>query len=886
MRVTAGTRLGCYEVVALIGAGGMGEVYRARDSKLNRDVALKLLPEAFARDSERLTRFRREAQVLAALNHPNIAAIYGLEENALVMELVEGETLRGPLPVETALDYARQIAEALEAAHERGIVHRDLKPANIKVTPQGVVKVLDFGLAKAAESEPAGNAADSPTVTISPTRTGVILGTAAYMSPEQARGKSVDKRADIWAFGCVLYEMLTGKPAFDGETTSDILAAVITKEPDLDRVPAHVRPVVEKCLRKNLSVRWRDIGDVRIALEEGPPSAAPRQAQRSILPWAAAAVLAIIAAVASWVAWRATRPVEHPLMRLSVDLGPDAVAGAQTTLAISPDGMRIVYPARVAGGKQMLVTRLLDQPGAVPLVGTENGADPFFSPDGQWVGFFANAKLKKVPVQGGAPSTLCDAPIGYGASWGEDGNIVLTVGGTSPLTRVPAAGGMPQPLTRLGGEGEVTHRWPQILPGGKAVLFTAHTSILGFDEANIEALFLKTGEKRSVLRGGYFGRYLPSGHLVFIRQGVLFGVQFDPTSLEVRGSPAPLLEDVAGNGFTGAGQFDFSRSGTFVHLSGKASSQTWTVAWLDSLGKTQPLVAVPGVYWTPRFSPDGRRLALAADAGKGFDIHVYDLQRETMARLTFGGLNSNTPVWTPDGKHIAFHSSVGGGHGLWWIRADGAGEPQRLLQSKYVLVAYSFSPGGERLAYFASDPDTGSDLWTLPLDLSDPDHPKPGKPEPFLRTRFNERFPAFSPDGRWIAYESNETGSGEIYVRAFPGGTLGAGGKWQISNGGGQYAIWSRASRELFYETPDNRIMVTTYAVEGDSFVAGKPRLWSGTQFLGTPPALNLDLAPDGKRFAVFPRPEATKEANGSVHVTFLLNFFDELRRRLPLEGK
>jgi serine/threonine-protein kinase len=887
MSLAAGSKLGPYEILAPIGAGGMGEVYRARDTKLKREVALKVLPDSFARDPERMARFQREAEVLASLNHPNIAAIYGVEERALVMELVAGETLQGLLPLETALNYARQVADALEAAHDKGIIHRDLKPANIMITPAGVVKVLDFGLAAVAPSSDSSNPANSPTLTISPTRAGMILGTAGYMSPEQARGKVVDKRADIWAFGVVLYEMLTGQRLFAGETVSDTLAQVLTKEPDWEQVPAKVRRLLQACLQKDPKQRLHAIGDWRLLLTDEKQTQAAPAPSRSRLGWIAAAGLAVALAIAGIGWWHATRPVDLPLTRLSIDLGPDALTGLNLTAAISPDGRRLVFPVRGPDGKQKLATRLLDQAQATLLPGTENGRDPFFSPDNQWVGFFADRKLKKISIQGGAPVTLCDAPLDYGASWGEDGTIVATLERQTPLSRLPATGGSPQPLTKLG-KGEATHRWPQILPGGQAVLFTATPGINSMVNATVEAISLKSGVTKTLVAGGYFGRYLPSngkrGHLVYLHQGVLFGVAFDPIRLEVQGTPVPVLEDVAASPIQGGGQFDFSGEpsghGTLVYLAGKGVAQTWPVVWLDSSGKMQPLIATPGAYQNPRFSPDGRRLAMTVATSTGSDISVYDLERETMTRLTFGG-HAQIPVWTPDGKHIAFQSSVASGSEIWWVRSDGSGEPQRLLAAQNNLSLWSFSPDGRRLAYQVFNSETGYDIWTVALDTSDPDHPKPGKPEPFLVTASNENVPMFSPDGHWIAYRSNESGTDEIYVRPFSG----RGGKWQISTGGGLYPIWSNNGRELFYETADNRIMVVDYTVSGDSFVPGKPRLWSDKQIF-YPGSVNLALAPDGKRFAVPALPEAAGPEKGSVHVTFLLNFLDELRRRVPADKK
>jgi DNA-binding winged helix-turn-helix (wHTH) protein/Tol biopolymer transport system component len=596
-------------------------------------------------------------------------------------------------------------------------------------------------------------------------------------------------------------------------------------------------------------------------------------AVKSGLSWRVAClILTVLCVVATWVAWRATRPVRQPLIRLSVDLGPDARTGLDTTVAISPDGTRIVFPARGPDGKQQLATRLLDQPLLVMLPGTENANDPFFSPDGRWLGFFADGQLKKISLEGGAAVPLCAAANGSGGSWGEDGTIIASLGTTSALSRVPTNGGPPALLTRLE-NGDGTHRWPQILPGGQAVLFTASVTTVGLDDATIEVMQLKTGKRKRLLQGGYFGRYLPSGHLVYVHQGSLFAVAFDLSRLEVRGTPVPVLEDVAGNPVKGGGQFDFSRTGIFVYLAGKSASQSWPVMWLDSSGKMTPLVATPGVYNNPRFSPDGRQLALT----DGRDISVYDLGRDKMTRLTFTQ-HATVPVWSPDGKHIAFRSISNDTAELAWVRADGAGETRTLLATRNNVTPYSFSPDGRELAYFELNPKTRMDLWTLPLDLTDPDRPKPGKPAPFLETPFNELLPAFSGDGRWIAYRSEESGSSEIFVRPFPG----PGGKWQISTNGGLYPIWSGNNRELFYETLDYRIMVVDYTVHGASFVFGKPRLWSDRQLLSLG-VVNLALAPDGKRFAVFPIPQAKGGENAPVHAAFLLNFFDELRQRVPV---
>jgi serine/threonine-protein kinase len=894
--IMIGTKLAHYEITSHLGTGGMGEVYQATDSKLGRSVAIKLLPEAFTHDADRAARFEREARVLASLNHPNIAAIYGVEESAnrrfLVMELVSGETLaeriqRGAIPVEEALGIAAQITEALEAAHEQGVVHRDLKPANVKVTAEGRVKVLDFGLAKAFHEQTASaSVSNSPTLSPAATMQGIILGTAAYMSPEQAKGRAVDRRTDIFAFGAVLYEMLTGVPAFDGEGVGGILARVIEREPDWSKLPAavpsRIRELLRRCLEKDPRKRRRDAGDLRVDIVQAMAqpteglSQASAVARSSLLPWIATALAVAAAIVLGFLYfyrdfYRA--PENRPLVRLSVDLGSDALAGVRTTVAISPDGARIAFPSRSANGNPQLATRLLSQATSTPLPGTEGAADPFFSPDGQWIGFWAGGKLKKISVLGGAVVVLCDAPSMRGATWGEDGTIIAALSLNGGLSRVSAEGAAPQSVTKLAAE-EVTHRWPQILPGGQAALFTASGVTTQYDAASIQAVTLKTGEVKTLVRGGSFGRYV-NGQLVYLQQGVLFGVPFDLKKLELRGTPAPLLDDVASDSNSAGGQFDFSLNGTFVYRSGKAVAAGYPVVWLDSSGKTQPLLAKPGTYSTPRVSPDGSRLALSADTAKGLDIYVYDMQRDAMSRLTFDGKQNLWPLWTPDSKHIIYGSGRSGSSGIWWIRADGAGEAQRLLEGN-PLIPTSLSSDGRRLIYTSG---AKAESGTLPLDLTDPEHPKPGKPEVFLKTPAVETAAVFSPDGRWIAYTSEESGRREVYVR--PAQSSG-GGKWQISTGGGIYSFWSRDGRELYFLSPDSHIMVAGYTATGDSFEAGKPRVWSETPIRPTNAILPaLDLAPDGKRFAVLPRPEVAAET-GSVHVTFLLNFFDELRRRAP----
>jgi tRNA A-37 threonylcarbamoyl transferase component Bud32 len=709
MPLSAGDKLGPYEILALIGAGGMGEVYRARDPRLNRDVAIKVSAAQFSE------RFEREAKAIAALNHPNICQIYDVGPNYLVMEYIEGESPRGPMPLDEALRIARQIADALEAAHDKGITHRDLKPGNIKIKRDGTVKVLDFGLAKVTAA-PSASGENSPTLTMGMTQAGMVLGTAAYMAPEQARGKeSVDKRADIWGFGVVLYELLTGKRLFEGEDVGHTLAAVIMQEPDLSGTPTQLLPLLKRCLEKDPKKRLRDIGDAWALLGEeepakGVPASSKATSRPGILPWVvAAALLTVVAAALGFGLYRATRPVDpKPLVRLDVDLGPDVSLGSAAGVGaiISPDGTRLVYVSQ-----NRLFTRRLDQPKGTELAGTDAAYQPFFSPDGQWVAFFGDGKLKKISVEGGAAIALCDySGIPQGGSWGKDGNIIAALNNASVLSRIPSAGGTPTPVTQLA-PGEIVHIWPQVLPGGKAVLFTSRTAIAA-NASNIEVMTLADRRRQTLVRGGTFGRYLPSGHLIYMNRGTLFAAPFDLDKLEVRGTPVPVLEQVAYSLY-GDAQLDFSRSGTLVYRGGEETGLV-TVAWLDGAGKVQPLLAKPGVYGRPALSPDGQRLALEVTEGSGSDIWVYDWRRDTMTRLTSTG-TTNGPVWSPDGRYIVFRAL---GTGTSWTRSDGAGKPQPLTQSKNTQFPGSFAPDGKRLAFHELGSGTLYDIWTVPLETA------------------------------------------------------------------------------------------------------------------------------------------------------------------------
>jgi Tol biopolymer transport system component len=865
--LTPGMQLGPYKILAPIGAGGMGEVYRASDTRLGRDVAIKISAERFSE------RFEKEARAIAALNHPNVCTLHDVGPNYLVMELVEGPTLaerikQGPISLDEALAIAKQIAAALEAAHAKGITHRDLKPANINLKPDGTVKVLDFGLAKMGDI-PAAQSDNSPTRTTGPTQAGTILGTAAYMAPEQARGKEVDWRADIWAFGVVLCEMLTAQKPFKGDDLSETLASVIKDEPKLERVPAKVERLVRCCLEKDPKQRLQAIGDWRLLLEDQPLP----KAHASRLPWTIAAALPAIAVIALWAPWRSEKPADRPLVRLDVDLGPDvslppaaSVVGWHS-VAISPDGTRLAY---VSGIPTKLFTRRLDQPKATELPGTLGAYTPFFSADGRWVVFaFAGDGFNKISVEGGAVVPLRDR--------GENG-IIVAIDGRA-LLRIPASGGPPETVAVVG-NGEIFFSNPQILPGGKAVLFAAYTAA-NLDAASINVMTLADRHRKTVTRGTspqYLASANRAGYLVYTYKATLFAIPFDLDKLETRGTAVPILDDVAYETPFGIAQLDFSRTGTLVYRRSGVDTGEFTVAWIEGGGKTEPLLAKPGRYERPSLSPDGQRLALDVRDGPRVDIWVYDWPRDTMTRLTFTGTAENA-VWSPGGRYIMFRAS---NEGMAVIRSDGAGKPQPLTHSIHTQSPWSFTPDGKQMAFSDIDPKTKFDLWTVPLE-SDGAGVRAGKPEVFLQTPAGERSPALSPDGRWLAYSSDESGTEQVYVRAFPD----KGGKWQVSNNGGTYPMWSRKENELFFETTDRQIMATAYTLKGDSFVSDKPRMWSERKLAGINNgngfaigAGNVDIAPDGKRMMAL-LPAAAQEAQQN-EIVLLENFFDELRRRVP----
>ena len=715
--------------------------------------------------------------------------------------------------LDEALPIANQIADALEAAHEQGIIHRDLKPANIKVRSDGTVKVLDFGLAKAMDpsGSSSANAMNSPTLSVHATMQGVILGTAAYMSPEQARGRTVDKRADIWAFGVVLYEMLTGRRAFEGEDVSSILASVIQSGPRWDGVPASVRRLLESCLDKDPRKRLRDIGDAWKLLDDEP--AVPIRTQTGILGWAAAALLALVAAVALWAPWRDTpAPDRQPVLRLEANLGNEVslvplAIPTFSSVVISPDGTRLVYVGTISGGPPRLLTRRLDQPDATELAGTEGARDPFFSRDGQWVAFWNGKEIYKIPIDGGGPILLGESGAMTGGDWDDEGNIIIGTGAPSPngVLRLPPTGGAGTPILELA-NGELFHTHPQILPGGKAMLLEV-VGTPGQANYTVDVVSIADRARKTLARGVGSPRYLPSGHLVYMRKATMFAVPFDLERMETRGTAVAVLDDVAYDPIAIEAQYDVSRTGTLVYRR-RVGDSSATVQWLDTAGKQEPLLTSPGAYvGTPRVSPDGKRIAITIQDGGNQDIWVYEPGRAAMTRLTFGGGIFASPVWSRDGRHVVYGML---GSGLQWSRADGAGRPQVLQAGKTIQLPTAVSRDGTRLAYF--QPDSNPQIWSVPIE-ADGGGLKAGKPERFLTTKYTDLGGSFSPDGRWLAYASDESGRFEVYVRAFTASGSAGGERWLISNSGGSSPAWSLNGRELLYQAGD-QIMTVGYTVE------------------------------------------------------------------------
>jgi eukaryotic-like serine/threonine-protein kinase len=880
MALTVGAQLGSHEITALLDKGGMGEVYRARDMKLKRDVALKILPYEFSRDADRVSRFQREAEVLASLNHPNIAAIYDLQEangcRFLILELIEGETLadriaRGPIPVEEALDIAKYICEALEAAHEKSIIHRDIKPANVKITPEGKVKVLDFGLAKAMD--------------VVPTEMGVILGTAGYMSPEQAKGRNADQRSDIFSFGCVLHEMLTGPTTFDGETVTEVITSVLKEDADLSRIPANIHPevvkLIRRCLVKDPKRRWHAAADVRIEIEtilaESHGLKTADLVATRMPRWQFAGIVSITAVVAALatagIVWRLRPNPPASITRFSFVLpqGQVTTRGGRPLIAISPDGEKIVYQAN-----RQLYLRSISDVDSRPIEGTNlDVADPFFSPDGKWIGFYAVAerKLKKIAATGGAAVTVSEVDFPSAASWTADDQILLA----DPLKgilRVSATGGKPETLIAAKGDEAMTS--PQLLPGRDHLLFTVRSGDVTrggldasrWDKAQIVAQSLKSGQRKTLIEGSD-GRYVPTGHLLYALGSTLLAVPFDVAKLEKTGDPVPVMEGVARASATGAAQLSFAANGTMVYF---PPFQETKVALVDRDGKAKQLPLPAGrYYYEPRVSPDGKQAAVVSADDEGTFVSVYELsQAAALRRLTFQA--ADHPVWTRDGQRIIFDSNGT----LFWQRADGTGVAEELAkpQEQVGYVPNSVSPDGKTLLLRA--PANGGDIWTLSLDG---DH----KPKSLISGEASQSLAHFSPDGRWVVYVSAESGQPELFVQPFPP----TGAKYQITTTGAIAPLWSPDGKQIFYigSTGDPRQLSFVDVHTQPTFGFANPTKLPIDKIA---PRFNLvrpyDMTPDGKQLLIVYRDSNAPDQPSQTQIRITLNWFSELKQRVPVK--
>jgi eukaryotic-like serine/threonine-protein kinase len=882
LSVAVGTQLGSYEVTALLGKGGMGEVYRARDLKLKREVAIKILPEEFSLDAERISRFEREAEVLASLNHTNIAAIHDLQESNgfrfLVLELVEGETLadriaKGALPVDEALGIAKQICEALEAAHEKGIIHRDLKPSNVKIQPDGRVKVLDFGLAKALENRPANTAlSQSPTLSLAATNAGMILGTAAYMSPEQAKGKEVDRRADIWAFGVVVYELLTGRMAFSGETASETMAAVMMREPDWNVVPATVpsrlKELLRRCLVKDPRNRLRDIGDARLAVEEliaRPDAAAgeaptgasmPQRRVREWVAWSAAVGALLIAGSALWYSAYFRPPSKNDTGAVRFSISPPennkwGIGPSAPYVSLSPDGRSLAFVTE--SGR--LWVRSIDSVEPRPLAEglKTGGATPFWSPDSRWIAFFANGKLKKIEATGGPVQSICDSAGGRGGTWNRDGTIVFDSGQTEPLQRVSAAGDKPEAITTLdASRQEHGHSWPYFLPDGDHFLFLALSSV---PENNvIFAGSLSSKERKLILNANSRMVYENSGRIIFVRDGKLMAVPFDAAKLQVGGEAFPIAENVGYNPVGGAASLSVSENGVLAYRSSGTFGET-VLTWFDRAGRVLGTAGNPGTYSAPQLSPDETRLAIQRvdPQSRNGDIWVLEIARGVMTRLTFDPGNDQLPLWSPNGDTIAFMGMRNGINSIYLKPSSGAGEEQALFKAD---VAWDWTADGRFILY---GPQDGRELSVLPLF---------GDRKSFTylpHSQFSRSAMQFSPDARWVAYTSTESGRNEIYIQNFPNPT----GKWQISTSGGFGPRWRRDGKEIFYLGGDAKLTAVALRSAGGVLEVSKPTaLFDMPPMSGTPWA-QYDVTADGQRFLF----NAVSQGSDSTPVTVIVNW-------------
>jgi eukaryotic-like serine/threonine-protein kinase len=917
MRLSAGARLGSYEIVAALGAGGMGEVYRASDRRLNRDVAIKVLLPAVANDPDRLTRFSREAQVLASLNHPNIAHIHGLEESdgirALVMELVEGPTLadriaRGPIALEEALPIAKQIAEALEAAHQQGIIHRDLKPANLKVRPDGTVKVLDFGLAKAMDPIAASTVSPtmSPTLTVNATVAGIMLGTAAYMSPEQAKGRPADKRSDLWAFGCVLFEMLTGRQTFgSGETVAEAVAAILKTEPDWTALPAEtpaaLRRLVRRCLEKDhrrrldsAAVARLEIDDaLTLATTDALPTADVDRRSR-VAGWRLAGLVAVAGlavAVAAFTAGTVTRPAHvpaAPVSRFAISLPPAqqlAHGFNDRDIAMSADGTRIVY---TAGDQARLMVRALDQLDAVPLAGVANARAPFLSPDGRWVGYFERLDegtnvasvmqrtvLRRVSIAGGPPNDVATLTgASRGAVWGPNDAILLATSDTSTgILRCPVSTGELSVLTRPdAAQGEPDHYFPSLLPGARGVLFT----IVEPGRRGVAVLDAQTGARKTLIQSGSQAEYVESGHLIYADRGALWAVRFDLSTLQVIGDAVPVVDQVL---TLGAADFAVAPRGTVVYAP-IASSRSRSLAWITRDGAEQPIAAPARAYMRARISPDGKRAAIQLSDRRS-QIWTWDFARATFTSLLFdSSMDFLNPIWTPSGTHLVFGMSINARTSdLYRRAADGTGANERLTNNDRTQRPNAITPDGRYLIFEELTPTAGYDFMQLSLT-------GPPRVEPLLGTPFDERDASVSPDGRWMAYESNDSGQSQVYVRRFPRVDD---ARYLVSTGGGRTPVWSPTGREIFFVSGSSILAAAVELTPTFSAVATTKLFDSHSSLLdgrfgGSGSVRTYDVSPDGKRFLMIKDNAAIRDdqAPPAASLVVVQNWLEELKAKVP----
>lgn len=894
MTLTAGTRLGPYEIISPVGAGGMGEVFRARDTRLGRDVAVKVLPSSYAENKERLHRFEQEACAAGALNHPNILSIHdiGTHDGSpyLVSELLEGETLRerlngGVLSSRKALDYARQIAQGLAAAHEKGILHRDLKPENLFIVRDERVKILDFGLAKLTGAADVQAQTDIPTRRVD-TDPGVVMGTVGYMSPEQLRGKTVDHRSDIFSFGAILYEMLSGRRAFHGESAVETMSAILKEDPpDLSETNKTIAPglerVVHHCLEKNPEARFHSASDLAFALEAlSSPSTISGQTATTIAPildqpkkrerliWIGATALlglALLAALPFAIAYFRTPPAPGVHATRFFVFPPEKATVAGGGQHISPDGQRMVFRANGADGKALLWTRPLDSLTAQPLAGTEDAGNPFWSPDSRFIGFFtAGSKLKKIEFTGGPTQTLADVRGGGGGTWNRDG-VILFARTSDGLYRVSATGGAQTPVTTLDeSRKETSHVWPYFLPDGRHFLYLARS--VQRENTGVYVGALDSKERKLLLNADSSVAYAPPGFLLFLRERTLMAQPFDPNKLQLTGEPFPIAEQVGSNSVTGRAFFSVSETGVLALLSSNAANTQ--LAWFDRGGKQLASVGMPAVDTGVRFSPDEKRLAVVRfdpQAGSP-DIWLIDLARNSPSRFTFDPASETTPVWSPDGSRIIFASNRDGVPNLYQKLSSGAGNDEALLKSAEPMLSHDWSPDGRFILYGVLSPKTNVDLWLLPL-FGDQ------KPALFIQTEFAESQGRFSPDGRWVAYISNESGSFQVYVQSFPS----SGGKWQVSTGGGAQPQWRRDGKELFYLAPDRKLMAVEVNGTGPTFVPGVPKPLFDAHVSNVFPGNGhyYTVTGDGQRFLV----NTLVGDSAPVPFTIVMNWTSGLKR-------